>query len=435
MIPAPSSSTVRLKRRILSLKGLLSGLAAGFVAIAFRLCLEQSERLRDVIVSFSESRALYFLPALIFCICITIGLFLLFSIAPEASGSGIPHLKGCLKGFHPFRASRILFVKFIGGILCIGSGLALGREGPTIQMGGAVGKIMGDNLCTDEIEKRILIAASAGAGLSAAFNAPLAGIFFVVEELENNFNPLGLVTAFAACVSSDMVCRLVMGQLPVFHVDIAYYPEIRLFPLFIALGAVLGLTGYGFNRFLIASLNLIQRLKIPRMGLGLLVGIISGVIVFIDPKIPGSGTTLIETVLTVKVGLASLGCFFIIRFLFTTFSYCTGAPGGIFAPLLLLGALAGVFFGNITLILFPAFSLSLTAWGVLGMAGLFSAIVRAPITGIILILEMTNQHFLLLPLIIVSIVAYSIPEYFKEPPIYEALLNRDLRSGTPRNPL
>ena len=136
---------------------------------------------------------------------------------------------------------------------------------------------------------------------------------------------------------------------------------------------------------------------------------------------------MINNVLDKKIGLYHIVIFLFIRFFFTMICYSTGAPGGIFAPLLLIGALGGSLFGYVILMFFPKISFDFSVWGVLGMAGCFSAIVRAPITGIILILEMTNQYYLLLPLMIVSITSYSIPEYFKDAPIYEALLDRDLK--------
>ncbi len=422
-------STIRLRRRVLSLKGLCVGIFAGLVAVGFRLSLEAAEKFRETIISFAKSE-FYFLivPIILFSLCIGLTLLMLFEIAPEASGSGIPHLKGCLKGFYQLRAWRVLFVKFVGGVLGIGSGLALGREGPTVQMGGAVGKIIGGYLSSQEIERKMLVSAGAGAGLAAAFNSPLAGVFFVLEELGNNFNALGLVTALVACVVSDVICRLVTGQLPVFHVAISYYPEIRMLPIFLILGVFSGFLGLLFNKTLIFSLNFFQSLnQQKKILLGILIGIFCGIICFFIPEILGGGTELIKNVLAKKIGLYHIMIFLFIRFFFTMICYSTGAPGGIFAPLLLIGALGGSLFGYAMLMFFPKISFDFSVWGVLGMAGCFSAIVRAPITGIILILEMTNQYYLLLPLMIVSITAYSIPEYFKDAPIYEALLDRDLK--------
>jgi chloride channel protein, CIC family len=248
-------SRIVLKRRILSLKGLFIGLMAGLTAVGFRLSLEYAERLRSTFLAFSRSHEFYFwpMPALLFGLSIAIVVFVTLKFAPDAGGSGIPHLKGYLEGLLAFRGWSILAVKFIGGVIGIGSGLALGREGPTVQMGAAVAKIFGDHFAPNQVERRILISAGAGAGLAAAFNAPLAGVFFVMEELQNSMNRLVLVTAFAACVTADIVFRLIMGHLPVFHITISSYPELGMFPFFILLGIFLGFLGLLFNKSLLAS--------------------------------------------------------------------------------------------------------------------------------------------------------------------------------------
>ena len=157
------------------------------------------------------------------------------------------------------------------------------------------------------------------------------------------------------------------------------------------------------------------------VGLGISFGLIGMML----PESLGTGMDLVHNVLKNTLLPYQLLMYFILRFILTMVSYSTGAPGGIFAPLLLLGALIGSFFGFAVLGIYPNAGFDFTVWGVLGMAGYFSAIVRAPVTGTILILEMTGAYDLLLPLMIVSIISYSIPEYFKDKPIYEALMQKD----------
>lgn len=409
----PDQSQIKLKRRILSLKGFCIGLLAGFLAVGFRLSLEYAEKLRNMFLSFSVSHNPFYmvLPAIFFGVSIAIVVFITAKFAPEAGGSGIPHIKGYLEGFNAIRAWRILVVKFIGGVIGIGSGLALGREGPTVQMGAAVAKIFGDYMAPNRAERKVLISVGAGAGLAAAFNAPLAGVFFVLEELHSSFNQAILVAAFVACVTADIVCRLLVGHLPVFHIKISTYPEIGMFPLFLLLGLVLGILGLCFNKALLRSSAYMQSLTFAKkMCFALGIGIGFGMIGLILPQSLGTGSELTAKVLANEVAYHQLLAYFLLRFFFTMLSYSTGAPGGIFAPLLLLGALAGSFFGYIV---YPNAIFDFSVWGVLGMAGYFSAITRAPITGIILILEMTSSYDLLLPLMIVSIVSYGIPEILK----------------------
>ncbi len=416
-----------LKRRILSLKGFLVGLGAGGIAVVFRLSLEFVENYRDQWLSQSHRFPDMVLPALLFGLLVTVVVFVTLKYVPEAGGSGIPHLKGYLGGFHAFRSWRVLIVKFLGGVIGIGSGLALGREGPTVQMGAAVAKIFGDYLAPNRVERKILISAGAGAGLAAAFNAPLAGVFFILEELQNSLNQIVLVTAFVACVTADIVCRLITGHLPVFHIKLTSYPDIGMFPFFLLLGLFLGYLGLLFNRSLLGSSHYVKRLPfVNKLVLAFGIGALLGLIGLMSPEALGTGTRLTENVLGNTVAFHHLIIFFLLRFVLTMISYSTGAPGGIFAPMLVLGVLAGSFFGYMVVIIYPGAAFDFSVWGVLGMAGYFSAVVRAPITGTILILEMTGAYDLLLPLMIVSISAYSIPEYYKNKPIYQALLQRDL---------
>jgi len=208
-----------------------------------------------------------------------------------------------------------------------------------------------------------------------------------------------------------------------------------MFPFFILLGIFLGLLGLLFNKSLLGGSAYVQPFTLyKKILLAFGLGINFGLIGMLLPESLGTGMDLVDSVLKNTVVPYQLLVYFILRFILTMVSYSTGAPGGIFAPLLLIGALLGAFFGHAVLGIYPNADFDFSVWGVLGMAGYFSAIVRAPVTGTILILEMTGAYDLLLPLMIVSIISYSIPEYFKDKPIYEALLKRDLNripTGSP----
>lgn len=424
-----ASTKITTSRRLIVMKSFVVGLAAGLLAVCYRLALEYFEELRGLAIEYSKSsnQIYMFVLPVAFAMVITTVVYATARFCPDAGGSGIPHLKGYLSGHKRFDAWKVLWVKFIGGVLGIGSGLALGREGPTVQMGASVAKIFGDKVSETKVEKKILISAGAGAGLAAAFNAPMAGVFFVLEELHSSFHQVVLISAFVASVTADIVCRLMMGRLPVFHVKIEHYPELNLFPYFLLFGATIGLIGLVFNRALLGSSAYVERLGLRRkVVFAGVVGLIFGVVAFLKPETLGTGGGLITATLSGQVIIAQLLLFLALRFAFTLASYSTGAPGGIFAPMLLLGVLSGAIFGGIFSGFMQASPLDLAAWSVLGMAGLFSAVVRAPITGTILILEMTGAYDLLLPLMLVSIVAYGVPELFKDKPIYEALLHRDL---------
>src|SRR4051812_8161461 len=359
-------------------------------------------------------------------------LWLVRRFAPETAGSGIPHLKAVLHRLRGMRWQRVLAVKFVSGTLGIGSGLALGREGPTVQMGGALGQMVSGWLRSSARERHILIAAGAGAGLAAAFNAPLAGVIFVLEELRRDFAPGALTGAFVASVTADIVVRLMTGQSPVFHIASPPVPPLNTLPLFLILGVVAGLLGVVFNRTLLGSLRLFERTSRWPFGLpAALVGIAVALVGWFAPDALGGGGRMVQATLAGQVGLSALALLLLLRFAMTMASYGTGAAGGIFAPLLVLGAQAGLLVGLLGPHLFPSATGYGTSFAVVGMAALFTAIVRAPLTGIVLILEMTSSYPLMLPLLAACFIAYALADMLHDRPIYEALLERDLLRGQP----
>jgi CIC family chloride channel protein len=357
-------------------------------------------------------------------------LWLVRRFAPETAGSGIPHLKAVLHRLRGMSWRRVLLTKFASGTLGIGAGLALGREGPTVQMGGAVGDMVSRWLRSERRERHTLIAAGAGAGLAAAFNAPLAGVIFVLEELRRDFAPGALTGGFVACVTADVVARVLLGQEPVFRMAHPPVPPLSSLPLFLALGLLAGVLGVVFNRALLATLRLFERTARWPLGLpAALVGIAIGAIGWFRPEALGGGGGLVETTLAGRVAAGALAAFLLLRFGMTMLSYGTGTAGGIFAPLLVIGAQAGLLVGLLGRPLFPAAAGYPAAFAVVGMGALFAAIVRAPLTGIVLILEMTESYSLMLPLLLACFTAYALADLLGEEPIYEALLERDLLRG------
>lgn len=413
-------------------RALAVGVAAGLIAVAFRWTLYQAELWRDLLAARAHALGA---PGVLLPLAIAIGGAVL-SVAvvrrwsPEAAGSGIPHLKAVLDHLRQLVGPRVLPVKFVGGILAIGSGLALGREGPTVQMGGAIGQIIGGWLRCSPRERRTLVAAGAGAGLSAAFNAPLAGLVFVLEEVQRDFGAHVFAATLAASVAADIVARLLLGQLPVFHVSIDAIPELDLLPLAAGIGLAAALLGVAFNRGLLASLNAFDRLR-ERASLApaAVAGLLTGLVLWFAPDLVGTGRAVIDTLFTGQVGLAALVAIFAIRFVLTLVGYGCGAPGGIFAPMLILGAALGLAVADAVGLLIALSPNDLRAVAVVGMAAYFAAVVRAPLTGIVLMVEMTGQYALVLPLALASATAYGVAEYLRDPPIYQSLLERELRAA------
>lgn len=414
-----------VKRRHIVFKAVLVGIVAGVLAAAFRWALEGAEHLRMHAVAALPGR--FSLPVAVGLGALGggLGVWLVRRFAPHAAGSGIPHLKAILLREAEPEWKRMLGVKFFGGVSAIGGGMALGREGPTVQMGAGVGHMISDlfKVKAGEGERRALISAGAGAGLAAAFNAPLSGLVFVLEELHGNFTPVMFVAAFLASVSGDIIGRLLSGELPVFHVAIADAPGVATLPWAALLGVVAGGFGVLFNRGLLASLDLRERLlRWPPFLVGAAAGAFVGFVGWVVPGLAGSGGALVQLALSGKVALSLLPLFVLARFSLTMVSYGSGAAGGIFAPLLVLGALGGLWFGAGVHGLFEASrTLTPAVFAVLGMGALFTAIVRAPLTGIVLMIELTGRYDFMLPLLVSCLVAYGVAEWLGNPPIYDAL--------------
>ena len=418
-------STSDVKRRHILGKSLLVGLVAGGLASAFRLALMQAEQFR--LAHADQGMAVAAIAIAIATLGGGIAVWLVRRLAPEASGSGIPHLKAVVLGRTTFRWRALLPVKFFAGLIAIGGGFALGREGPTVQMGGATGFGVAEALRVKagEGERKALVSAGAGAGLAAAFNAPLSGMVFVLEELHGVLTPVVFVASFLASVVADVVARVLTGNMPVFILPPIAPPSLTVLPLAALLGVLLGFAGVAFNRGLLASVAFFGRIRrLPPFLVGAAVGLCVGAIGVFWPELVGSGFSIAERALTGNLGLAWLPCLFLARFALTLVCYGSGAAGGIFGPLLVLGSLAGLGVGLIGHAVLPTWIPEPAFFAVLGMGALLAAVVRAPLTGIVLMVELTGQYNIMLPLLTACLCAYGVAEALGEKPIYEALLDR-----------
>ncbi len=426
------------KKRALVPRAALLGVLTGLLAVAFRLALEGIEGVRTA--SFVRWHSLGWV-GLVLCVLwgalfSGAGVYLVKQFAPEAGGSGVPHLKGVLMGLQTLRSTRVLLVKFFGGLLALGGGLLMGREGPTLQMGGAMGDLVGRWLRAGESNGRILVAAGAAAGLSAAFNAPLAGLIFVLEEVQRDFEPAMFAAALVASLVADVVGRLLVGQESAFRVTVGA-ADLRALPAYLVLGLACGLLGVAFNRALMWGSNPDARWQKWPIGVwALAVGALVGVVGFFAPQLLGAGHGLTEATFaqanapdlwaSAQRLLWLVPLVLALRFVMTSVSYSTGAAGGFFAPILSLGAQLGLIVALGTHFLAPHLGIHPQNFAVVGMAALFAASVRAPLTSIVLIIEMTNGYSLILPLLTACLGAYGVADVLGDLPIYEALLERDL---------
>ncbi|HEY1794367.1 MAG TPA: H(+)/Cl(-) exchange transporter ClcA [Opitutaceae bacterium] len=427
--PAASAGlkSEEVKRRHILPKALVVGAVAGLIASVFRRALQYFE--------LSRLGWLHRLPpwegllvSLAACsLGSGIGLWLVRTFAPETAGSGIPDLKNVVIGEKELRWKRVLPVKFLAGIAGIGGGLTLGREGPTVQMGGATGLMVSGwfRVRQGEGERKALVSAGAAAGLAAAFNAPLAGMIFVMEELTGSFTPVLFVASFIAAVTADVVCRVVAGDTPVFVLQGMPTPSLRAIPVAAVIGLLAGGFGVVFNRSLVASLDLFDRMrKVPSFATGALAGLVVGLAAWVYPDVSGSGAVLSANAVAGTIAVKWMLALLVARFLLLMVSYGSGAAGGIFAPLLVLGCLGGLSLGAGVHAILPQLAVFPETFAVLGMGALFTSTVRAPLTGIVLMIELTGKYDFMLPLLVSCLAAYGVAEAMGDRPIYEALRER-----------
>ncbi|NEU77284.1 CBS domain-containing protein [Hassallia byssoidea VB512170] len=349
--------------------------------------------------------------------------FLVERFAPEASGSGIPQVKASLANVPMKLSWRVAGVKLISAIIALGSGITLGRQGPTVQLGAGLAAGMSRLVPTSPDHRRQMIAAGAGAGLAAAFNAPIAGVLFIVEELLQDLSGMTLGTAIIASFIGGVISRLLGGGSLLLNLESIKYstsfsiPEI---PFFVLLGIFAGLLGAVFNRGLIASIKFYRSLHISLPLRVALAGLVSGIIMAILPAYFRDNTGLREQIITGNANASWAAIAFVAQFILTLIAFGSGAPGGLFAPSLILGSTLGYLVGVSEFQLLGGGSP--TTYALAGMGGFFSAVSKVPITAIVIVFEMTTDFNLVLPLMIVSVTSYLVADKVMPGSLYDKLL-------------
>lgn len=413
----------------------LVGIFTGFLGTMFELGVNWVSKQRTVWLESSISQAvpLWMAAVLVSGVLAMIGYYLVHRFAPEAGGSGIPEIEGALDDRRPVRWWRVLPVKFFGGLGTLGSGMVLGREGPTVQMGGNVGRMIADIFRLKDKEGcHALIASGAAGGLAAAFNAPLAGIMFVVEEMRPQFryNLISIKAVMVSAILSDVVFRMLRGQDAVITMPQYSAAPLQSLWLFLLLGLFFGIFGVIFNTLVMRTIDAFtawHRHDRKRFVLtGAAIGAIFGLMLLYVPEVTGGGIEIIPDITKGSFGLYMLIALFAARLITTLVCFGSGAPGGIFAPMLALGTLFGTFFGSVASQMMPELGLDPGMFAIAGMGALFAATVRAPITGILLVIEMTHNYDLILPLLITTLGAVMVAQMLGGKPIYSELLHRTL---------
>ena len=415
------------------LQSVLIGIGTGLVVLGFRIALGYSEHLRTLLYEFLPvSSPLWTVVWILSLAALGVFLGFLSKLRPMIRGSGIPQIKGELRGVLWHRWLSELPLKFVSAILSIGAGLSLGREGPSVQMGGYVGKAMSRIGHRSPAELRYLMISGAAAGLSAAFNAPLAGVLFALEELHKQFSPLMLLCAMAASAMGDFVSSHFFGMRPSFSFPDIIPLSLNRFPWLILLGLLAAAGGDLFKKSLYFSQSLYSKLRVPMIVRPVVPLLVSVPLGFFLAETIGGGHELVEHLAVARYSLVLLAGLFFVKLAFSGLSYGAGTAGGIFLPLLVCGALLGTAFGTVLFRLGLVAEIEIVNFLILGMAAFFTVVVRAPVTGTVLILEMSGNLSHLGGLVIVCLISQLACDLVRSRPVYDVLLYRQAREAIQR---
>ncbi|WP_407411154.1 chloride channel protein [Methanobrevibacter sp.] len=407
----------------LTVQGVMVGIFAGLMVCLYRFLLYGSEHVLRDYLSVIHGNVLYII--LFFIALAVMGLLVDFLTKWEvdSAGSGIPQVYAEVKGHMEANWAKVLFSKIVSGVLTALGGLSLGPEGPSVQIGGMAGKGIAKLFKGSKTDELRLILVGSAVGITAAFNAPLAGVLFVLEEINHGFDKTLVFIALVSAIVSDFISKVIFGQSTALTFPIHNIP-LESYWLLVVLGVAIGLLGYVYNIGMIKSSDLVNRLNIPSWLKFVLVFMVSGVVALTIPEISDGGHFMMDMLGIAMPSLGVLVLLLVMKYLFSMFSFSSGAPGGIFLPILVLGAYIGAVFGSIVV---PAFGFEqalVYKFIVISMAGFFAATVRSPITGIVLIAEMCGSTESLVAMVIVSLIAYVVPTLLGNEPIYESLYDR-----------
>jgi CIC family chloride channel protein len=407
--------------------GALTGLAVvGFIVVTERLGMRLypvgSAAWRRVLVPVAGSLAMG---------------FLLYRYFPNARGSGVPQTKAALFARDGFISLRTVLGKFFCTATTLASGIPLGREGPSVQVGAGIGSVLGRWLGLRPEKVKALIPVGAAAAIAAAFNTPMAAVLFSLEEVMGDMHAPILGSVVLASATSWAVLRLLLGNNPLFQV-----PQYTLVhPLELAIYALLGIAG-GFLSVAFTRLLLEMRkffLHLPartRWWHPVVGGVTVGLMGWFVPQVLGVGYTYVGSALNGTMALKLMLLLVVLKLFGVTVSYASGNAGGIFGPSLFLGAMLGGAIGTVAHGLLPGYTATPGAYALVGMGALFAGIVRAPMTSVLMIFEMTRDYAVIVPLMIANMTSFFISSRFQKQPIYEALAHQDgihLPSHSTRN--
>ncbi len=396
------------------------GVLAGLAAVLFSLAIDLVTR---SLFGLEPSRWRLFLipPAL----SLFTGI-LLARWFPDARGSGVPQTKVALHRQDGVIPARVVVGKFLTGVLCIGAGHSIGREGPSVQIGAGLASVVARWVPLPAARVKDLVPVGAAGALAAAFNTPVAAVLFTLEEIIGDLNASVIGSAVVASVASVVVERAILGNEPLFHVP-AYH---LVHPGELIAYAILGVVGGGvavlFTRGMLALRATFWRLPAATRALHPAIGgLFIGALLLVVPQVMGVGYTYVDGALNGGLAARTMLVLCACKVCATLISYASGNAGGVFAPSLFIGAMAGGVVGAIVNQVAPFPTAGTGAYALVGMGVLFAGIIRAPMTSVFMIFEITQDYQILVPLMLANLLSFVISRHYQPVPLYQALLEQD----------
>lgn len=410
-----------IARSEIIIQAILVGLITGILVVLFKVSITW---LFDLIQTYTSSLTTV-QKFLIFPLITTLGGLisglLVFKIAPETRGSGIPYVKLTLARIGKGTRLRSIFVKFLAGVAGIGTGLSLGREGPSVQLGAGAGALIAKVYKKSGTNQDKLVAAGAGSAIGATFNAPIAGALFVLEELVQKFSSSLLFPVLIATVSGAGIARYLLGSNPSFiipNINADFY--LSHLPVYIILGVAAGFFGVAFSKMIFFNIKFYDKINLPQWSKPAIAGLAVGITGIFLPQILGSGNLSVDMLLADKLTLSMICIIFLGKFIITPFCFGSGAAGGIFLPTLMIGSFLGYIVGQISVHL--GIQIDPVVIALVGMGAFLSAVARTPITAAVMVFEMTGDYNHILPIMLCAAISDLIAEKLNHAPIYTSLI-------------
>jgi len=407
-------------------QSVLIGVSVGYAAIAFRWLIDLFHHISfiyiyNVLIDYIGKYAIVAIPAIGGLI---IGP-LIYNFAKETKGHGVPEVLDAVHQNGGKIRPRIVFFKALLSALTIGFGGSVGREGPIVQIGSAIGSSVGQFFKISRKEMKNLVACGAAAGIAATFNAPIAGVFFALEVILRQFNSWAFSSIVIASVSASVVSRIYLGNFPAFLIpEYFIHNYVELF-YYIILGVACAIVALIYTKSIYFFEDLFDAIKvIPEWLKPMIGGLILGSIALFLPQILGVGYESIEKALMDEFPLIILFLLLFFKIIATSITIGAGGSGGVFAPALFVGAMFGGLMGKIFQMLTPGLVINPAAYAVVGMGALFAGTAQAPISAVIILFEMTNNYKLILPLMLAVGLSTIIYNYFSKSNIYTLKLLR-----------